>query len=882
MTQYADRSTSLPTRGRSAASVPPVVGTAFFDGMIAAGLGLGAFAVGVLVLWISSPYPDGGPAAALRFAADLWLLAHGADLVRTETLSGVPAPVGLTPLLLTALPCWLLYRTARHALDGACADDEPHAVDVPHVPHVPDVADHPDASEAPDSSDTPDTPDAPDHAAGPDPSVGPDPSAGLTPRTAILAMAGGYLLVGVCAVLFASSGTVRVSPWSALLHLPVFAAVTVAAGVWTAAGCPGWPRSGRVRRVVNVLPAWLRGWFTRRRTVAAVRAGTAATAVLFGGAGLLLAGSLAWHAAEAQDSLFQLTEDWSGRAAVLLLCAVLLPNAVVWAAAYGLGPGFTVGAGSVVAPLGAVAYPALPSFPLLAAIPSPGDAGPLMLVVAALLSVATGAAVARFTVPRPPAVVGVREAAGIAALAAVVCAAVTTVLAFAASGALGSATLATFGPPWWLTGGMALAWTFSIGVPGALVLRWFRRGAAVERRRPKRPPAARPAPPTPVEAKAPRWWTGGALVRSAAGWLGFGARPAGGDGTAAAPVVTPVVGPGLPALALPGVRSAPRVAETPALPAAGAPPKPAKPAAPKAVVAVYRPPGLPVLPARATGPGPEPESQSGAGAGAKAATERSWWPGMLPGTGGPSSKERNRGEAADRDRDRDRDREDRKSRWTRRVGKTDGEASTGAQGGEAAEARPERGVLVERVGRTGGWADRAGRKVRGAPETGDGGTKSKDGADQEASKDGGKARAPWGGLAGRFRREARADRSGKGPETREGGKNAGDTKVRADRVSLAERVSREIRAGRRSRGDRRSRGNREAKEEGGKGHGDGKRRRPRHAAPPTPTFSATLRGAPNWHDTRARQVRWAALKDSGGGLMPDFEPRDLTKPTDGP
>ncbi|SPE57598.1 hypothetical protein SNS2_3270 [Streptomyces netropsis] len=811
------------------------MGTAFFDGMIAAGLGLGAFAVGVLALWISSPYPDGGPAAALRIAADLWLLAHGADLVRTETLSGAPAPLGLTPLLLTALPCWLLYRTARHALDLPCGDDEARAATVPGVPDVTELVDEPGASGSPDASDASDASDTSDASDASEASDGPGPSAGLTPRTAILAMAGGYLLVGACAVLFASSGTVRVAPWSALLHLPVFAVVTVAAGVWTAAGCPGWPRSGPVRRVVNVLPARLRRWFTRRRTVAAVRAGTAATAVLFGGAALLLAGSLAWHAAEAQESLVHLTEDWSGRVAVLLLCAALLPNAVVWAAAYGLGPGFTVGAGSVVAPLGAVAYPALPSFPLLVAVPSPGDAGPLMLVVAALLSVATGAAVARFTVPRPPAVVGVREVAAIAALAAVVCAAVTAALAFAASGALGAATLATFGPPWWLSGGAALAWTFLIGVPGALVLRWLRRGAVAQRLRPPRPPAAdRPVPattdrPVPATGKEtapetkPRWWTGGALVRGAAGWLGFGAQPAGGgddvdgDGKKAKPVVTPVVGPGLPALALPGVRPA-REDAAPVVPAVGTPPKPAEP---KALVAA-----LPVRPARAAGPGSEPEGEPEQ----QVAAERSWWPGMLPGKGRPSRKERKRGEQADRER--------------RRV-RTEGETTAGGE------------------------------------DSANGG---KDAAEGKSPKDGDRARAPRGSLAERFGRDARTGRrNGKGPETREGGKDAaaGDAKVRAGRADPAERVGREVRAGRRSRADRRGGGDRETKEEGGKGRGDRKKRGPRHAAPPTPTFSPTHPGTPDWHDTRARQRRWAALKDTGGGLVPDFEPRDLTKPTDG-
>ncbi len=86
-------------------------------GAVAAGLGLGSLAVLVTVLWISSPYPDSGPGGALRTAAGIWLLAHGAELLRPDTLSGVPAPVGVVPLLLVAGPVWLAHRAARDAAE---------------------------------------------------------------------------------------------------------------------------------------------------------------------------------------------------------------------------------------------------------------------------------------------------------------------------------------------------------------------------------------------------------------------------------------------------------------------------------------------------------------------------------------------------------------------------------------------------------------------------------------------------------------------------------------------------------------------------------------------------------------------------------------------
>ncbi|HZX38924.1 MAG TPA: DUF6350 family protein, partial [Streptomyces sp.] len=86
-------------------------------GAMAAGLGLGALALVVMALWISSPYPDNGPDGELRLVAVLWLLAHGTELVRAGTLSGAPAPVGVVPLLFVALPAWLVFRAARDALE---------------------------------------------------------------------------------------------------------------------------------------------------------------------------------------------------------------------------------------------------------------------------------------------------------------------------------------------------------------------------------------------------------------------------------------------------------------------------------------------------------------------------------------------------------------------------------------------------------------------------------------------------------------------------------------------------------------------------------------------------------------------------------------------
>lgn len=427
MTQITDRSSPLPplkplierVRDRS-----PGLATCLFGGAVAAGLGLGSCAVLVMVLWISSPYPDSGPDGALHVAAALWLTAHGTELIRTDTLSGAPAPVGVTPLLLIVLPGWLVHRAARDATDPE--------------------------------------------------------GRGLAPRTAWCGVVGGYLLVGAAATVYAAGGELRSSWPSAAVHLPVVVAGAAAVGVWTALGRQRGPLPGPVRGGLRALPEGVRGFFVRRYVVAATRAGAAGAVVLVGGGALLVAVSLGLHAGPARASFAQVTDVWSGRLAVLLLAMALVPNAAVWGAAYGLGPGFALGTGSVAGPLAAGSAPLLPSFPLLAAVPEEGPGSPWMWAMAAV-PVAAGIAVAWFTVrAAAPAVRERGEAwtkgrtALVAVVAAALCGAAMAGLAALAGGPMGVAALADFGPVWWQTGAAALGWTAVVGVPGALTVRAWR------------------------------------------------------------------------------------------------------------------------------------------------------------------------------------------------------------------------------------------------------------------------------------------------------------------------------------------------------------------------------------------------------------------------
>ncbi len=430
----------------------PGLAASLLGGAVAAGLGLGSFAVLVMVLWISSPYPDSGPGGALHMAAALWLLAHGVELVRTDTLSGIPAPVGVTPLLLLALPVWLLHRAARDAVLGG-GDDET-GTDIPPVPA----------------------------------------------RTAWTGVALGYLAVGTAAALYASGGELSPSwSWTAVC-LPLLAAGAAGSGVWTAYGRPREP----VLSVLVLLPAGLRRLVlgpeareSRDRIGTAARAAGIGTAVFVGGGALLLTASLVWHGGAAQTSFLRLTEALSGRFAVLLLCLALIPNAAVWSAAYALGPGFALGARHTVDPLSSAPAPLLPPFPLLAAVPDAGTGTPLNWL-AGLVPLAAGVMVgwfvARVAVGKRGDGEGELAGAGgsravttrastpwpqgrtaaTALLAAALCAVTLALFAELSGGPLGGAALARFGPVWWQTGVAALGWLAVVAVPTAMGLRAWR------------------------------------------------------------------------------------------------------------------------------------------------------------------------------------------------------------------------------------------------------------------------------------------------------------------------------------------------------------------------------------------------------------------------
>ncbi|MGW1292720.1 cell division protein PerM [Streptomyces sp. NPDC002533] len=491
--------------------------SALVKGVVAAGLGLGSLTVLVMVVWISSPYPDSGPDGALRTAAGVWLLAHGAGLVRPDTLSGVPAPVGMVPLLLVLGPVWLAHRAARDA-----AESREELRGEPRE----------ESWEGPR-----------DGAAGP------------SRAGAFCAVTAGYLLVVAGAAAYARGGPLYADPDTLAFPVALVVAGAAAAGVWTAAGRPFGPAPSWSPLAVQEAVA--RTLF-RHRAEAAFRSAAAGLTVLLGGGALLVAVALGRNAAAAQDAFLGLAGDWSGRVAVLLLAAALVPNAALWGAAYGLGPGFSLGTGATATPLGLDGAPAVPRFPLLAAVPDQG-AGSLPNWAALAVPVAAALAVAWFAVRRAaPADAprarawSPRETALVTLLGALGCGAGTALLTAVAGGPIGTGALSAFGPVWWLTGPAALVWTAVIGVPAALLLRlWRLRTPGWAWRRDVPESDAPPEPEADAEeveeedeedgvvlGRPRRWWAPWRARRAAVGEDGD-VGPGGPESPAASPVPAP-------------------------------------------------------------------------------------------------------------------------------------------------------------------------------------------------------------------------------------------------------------------------------------------------------------------------------------------------------
>jgi len=202
-----------------------------------------------------------------------------------------------------------------------------------------------------------------------------------------------------------------------------------------------------------------------------LRAGLAATAVIVGFGAAVAGAGLAMHAGRAATVMSNLD---GGVSASLLMAAVsvaYLPNVAIWGSAWSVGPGFAVGAKTSVT-VSAVHLGALPTVPLLAALPANGT--PPTLARLALLApigagLLAGWLLARSRVPAVNAEgpwwerLRLTDAAfGLASGA--VGGLLMGVLAWLSAGPLGPGRMAHIGPSAWRVG---IAVLLEVGLPAA-------------------------------------------------------------------------------------------------------------------------------------------------------------------------------------------------------------------------------------------------------------------------------------------------------------------------------------------------------------------------------------------------------------------------------
>jgi hypothetical protein len=254
-----------------------------------------------------------------------------------------------------------------------------------------------------------------------------------------------YTVLSVVLAIAGRSAAVKPS----LLGTVVLAVATgtLAAGAGVARGC------GVGRELWAWVPKDLRF---------GVGAAAAGGALLLVVATLLLIGSLALHPSQLSAALGQYGGGISTRISLVVLCLVLVPNAVICALGYLAGPGFALGTGTSYSLAGVHAGP-MPSLPLLAARPHDGVAGSviaLCIVALVLAGLVTGW---RVVCHDGDLMARLRQVAAAGAVAGVV----TAVLVAFGAGPAGPGRMAAVGASPWQVG---LSVAGELMVPAAVVV----------------------------------------------------------------------------------------------------------------------------------------------------------------------------------------------------------------------------------------------------------------------------------------------------------------------------------------------------------------------------------------------------------------------------
>jgi hypothetical protein len=217
---------------------------------------------------------------------------------------------------------------------------------------------------------------------------------------------------------------------------------------------------------------------TRMAIAASLRAATGAVALLVAASALFVAILIFANFGRAVSLYEALQTGYLGGATLTLAQLAFLPNAVLWAMSWLVGPGFALG-GAAIAP-GSGLETGLPGVPLLAIIPAHSPSAAFVAVVVPVLAgAASGFLTHRLLRKGTPPFDTPLDLVVVAAGAAVIGGLMLALLAWWSGGTLAPGALAHLGPSAWKTGvfgglelGVGLAFGLAAGHLRAQAMDW--------------------------------------------------------------------------------------------------------------------------------------------------------------------------------------------------------------------------------------------------------------------------------------------------------------------------------------------------------------------------------------------------------------------------
>jgi len=378
---------------------------AALDALIVAAIGIGIALVPLTVLWAVQFHLEVDWIAFWRAASDIWLIGHGVNLtitLPTTMAAGLGLAQATVPFQVTiAVLGFAMLAVLMGVRTGMRAAETPYR------------------------------------------------------GTGAISAIACYGVIGTIVTLTAGKAIVQPSLWQGIV-LPMFVfgiGVLIGLAVGTARARDGGfatisigqrgPRAGWRGAFARLSPA------TRSGLAAALRTGTAASALVIAASGVIVAVLLIGQFGTVVGLYEQLQAGALGATALTIGQLAVLPNAVIWAASWLLGPGFAIGTGSSVSAVGTQLGP-IPGLPLLGIVPRDavvlGFAGLLVPVLAGFFA-------ATFTRRRMARIPGGAPSGGRLVLIAIGAGCVAGIelglLAWWSSGAIGPGRLHEAGPnPW--------------------------------------------------------------------------------------------------------------------------------------------------------------------------------------------------------------------------------------------------------------------------------------------------------------------------------------------------------------------------------------------------------------------------------------------------